>query len=171
MDTRAGSYTRGLTTSAGEMSVRVPKLLSLPFETQIIERYRRRESSVEEALIEMYLAGVSVRRVEDITEMLWGERQDPTDDDLVVALRLHRYNRGLPCGAAVLRKHLLEEVGHFRSVPSVLRTIGQILKRQGLTHSRTGWYEGDDLNEEEHRLMIVAERHRNFAYDATPRGL
>ena len=38
----------------------------------IIERYRRRESSVEEALIEMYLAGVSVRRVEDITEALWG---------------------------------------------------------------------------------------------------
>ena len=31
------------------------------FETAIIERYRRRESSVEEALIEMYLAGVSVR--------------------------------------------------------------------------------------------------------------
>ena len=38
-----------------------------------IERYRRRESSVEEALIEMYLAGVSVRRVEDITEALWGD--------------------------------------------------------------------------------------------------
>ena len=36
------------------------------------ERYRRRESSVEEALIEMYLAGVSVRHVEDITEALWG---------------------------------------------------------------------------------------------------
>jgi transposase-like protein len=46
----------------------------LPFETEIIERYRRRESSVEEAMIEMYLAGVSVRRVEDITEALWGTR-------------------------------------------------------------------------------------------------
>ena len=43
----------------------------ISFETAIIERYRRRESSVEEALIEMYLAGVSVRRVEDITEALW----------------------------------------------------------------------------------------------------
>ena len=42
------------------------------FETAIIERYQRRESSVEEAIIEMYLAGVSVRRVEDITEVLWG---------------------------------------------------------------------------------------------------
>ena len=48
------------------------------FETAIIERYRRRESSVEEALIEMYLAGVSVRRVEDITETLWGSKVSPT---------------------------------------------------------------------------------------------
>jgi putative transposase len=39
-----------------------------------VERYKRRESSVEEALVEMYLAGVSVRRVEDITEALWGTR-------------------------------------------------------------------------------------------------
>jgi transposase-like protein len=50
----------------------------LPFETQIIERYKRRESSVEEALMEMYLAGVSVRRVEDITEALWGMRVSPS---------------------------------------------------------------------------------------------
>ena len=39
-----------------------------------VERYKRRECSVEEALIEMYLAGVSVRRVEDITEALWGSK-------------------------------------------------------------------------------------------------
>ena len=74
VDTRAGSYTRKLQTKAGEVELTVPRLRSLPFETQIIERYRRRESSVEEALIEMYLAGVSVRRVEDITEALWGNR-------------------------------------------------------------------------------------------------
>jgi transposase-like protein len=61
-------------TQAGEVELKVPRLGSLPFETQIIERYRRRESSVEEALVEMYLAGVSVRRVEDVTEALWGTR-------------------------------------------------------------------------------------------------
>ena len=72
--TRAGHYTRKLQTTAGTVELKVPKLRSLPFETAIIERYRRRESSVEEALMEMYLAGVSVRRVEDITEALWGER-------------------------------------------------------------------------------------------------
>jgi putative transposase len=74
LDTRAGHYERKLQTQAGEVTLAVPRLRSLPFETQIIERYRRRESSVEEALVEMYLAGVSVRRVEDITEALWGTR-------------------------------------------------------------------------------------------------
>ena len=76
-DTRAGSYERKLHTTAGEVSLKVPKLRRQTFETAIIERYRRRESSVEEALIEMYLAGVSVRRVEDITEALWGTRVSP----------------------------------------------------------------------------------------------
>jgi transposase-like protein len=73
-DTRAGSYTRTLPTQAGEVELQMPRLRKLPFETQIIERYRRGESPVEEALIEMYVAGVSVRRVEDITEALWGTR-------------------------------------------------------------------------------------------------
>lgn len=40
----------------------------------MIERYRRREQSVEEALIDMYLAGVSTRQVDDISRLLWGER-------------------------------------------------------------------------------------------------
>ena len=73
-DTRAGHYDRHLETRAGRVELKVPKLRKVTFETAIIERYRRRESSVEEALIEMYLAGVSVRRVEDITEALWGTR-------------------------------------------------------------------------------------------------
>lgn len=76
-DTRAGYYERGLHTKAGEVKLRVPKLRQQTFETAIIERYKRRESSVEEALIEMYLAGVSVRRVEDITEALWGTKVSP----------------------------------------------------------------------------------------------
>ena len=74
LDTRAGHYRRKLHTKAGEVDIKMPKLRVLPFETAIIERYRRRESSVEEALVEMYLAGVSVRRVEDITEALWGSK-------------------------------------------------------------------------------------------------
>ena len=78
LDTRAGHYDRTLQTQAGAVTLQVPRLRNLPFETEIIERYRRRESSVEEALVEMYLAGVSVRRVEDITEALWGTRVSPS---------------------------------------------------------------------------------------------
>lgn len=76
-DTRAGHYNRNLETKAGKVNLKVPKLRKLTFETAIIERYQRREASVEEALIEMYLAGVSVRRVEDITEALWGTKVSP----------------------------------------------------------------------------------------------
>jgi len=74
LDTRAGSYKRTLLTKAGEVELKMPRLRSLPFETAIIQRYQKREISVEEALVEMYLAGVSVRRVEDITEALWGTK-------------------------------------------------------------------------------------------------
>jgi transposase-like protein len=73
-DGRAGHYKRKLHSKAGEVELKIPKLRRAKFETAIIERYKRRESSVEEALMEMYLAGVSVRRVEDITEALWGMR-------------------------------------------------------------------------------------------------
>ncbi len=76
-DFRAGHYDRKLLTTAGEVELQVPKLRKFTFESQIIDRYRRKEASVEESLIEMYLAGVSVRRVEDITEALWGMKVSP----------------------------------------------------------------------------------------------
>ena len=69
---RAGHYERKLATTSGEATIRMPKLKGMRFTTAIIERCRRREASVEEAMIEMYLAGVSTRRIEDASEMLWG---------------------------------------------------------------------------------------------------
>ena len=74
---RSGHYDRSFTTTSGKVNLKMPKLRGLTFETSIIERYKRRETSVEEALIEMYLAGVSVRRVEDISEVLWGSKVSP----------------------------------------------------------------------------------------------
>ena len=76
-EARQGYRSGNLTTTSGDVTLHVPRLKGVSFETAIIERYRRRESSVEEALIEMYLAGVSVRRVEDITEALWGSKVSP----------------------------------------------------------------------------------------------
>ncbi len=74
---RSGHYERNFQTIAGEVELNVPRLKGVSFETAIIERCRRRESSVEEALTGMYLAGVSVRCVEDITEALWGTKMSP----------------------------------------------------------------------------------------------
>lgn len=51
---RSGHYNRNLTTTSGDITLKVPKLKGISFETAIIERYRRRESSAGEALIEMY---------------------------------------------------------------------------------------------------------------------
>ena len=56
---RAGHYERDLTVKAGKMSLKVPKL---------------KGAVVEEALIDMYLAGVSTRQVDDVSQLLWGDR-------------------------------------------------------------------------------------------------
>lgn len=69
---RAGYYERGFTTASGQVTLKMPKLKGMRFATAVIERYKRRETSVEEAIIEMYLAGVSTRRIEDVSEILWG---------------------------------------------------------------------------------------------------
>ena len=67
---RSNHYKRNFHITVGEVELKVPKLKGVLFETAIIERYRRRESSVEEALIDMYFSGVSVWCVDDITEAL-----------------------------------------------------------------------------------------------------
>ena len=69
---RAEHYERRLTTTSGEVTIRMPKFKGMRFTTTMIERCRRRETSVEEAVIEMYVAGVSTRRIEDVSGILWG---------------------------------------------------------------------------------------------------
>ena len=69
---RAGHYERGFTTTSGQVALKMPKLKGMRFATAVIERYKRRETSVEEAIIEIHLAGVSTRRIEDVGEILWG---------------------------------------------------------------------------------------------------
>ena len=53
-------------------------------------------SSVEETLIEMYLAGVSVRRVEDITEALWGTKVSPSTISNLNKKAYEQSNNGVP---------------------------------------------------------------------------
>ncbi|MCC6108237.1 MAG: transposase [Atopobium sp.] len=69
----SGHYGRGPLTQAGKMEVGVPKLGGVRFTTEVTERHRRRESSVEEALVEMHLLGASTRNIEDVTRIPWDE--------------------------------------------------------------------------------------------------
>lgn len=75
---RSGSYERQYQTRVGDVKIKMPQTKLIPFSSEVIERYRRREASVEEALIEMYLAGVSTRRVQDITEALFDSAVKPS---------------------------------------------------------------------------------------------
>lgn len=76
----------------------MPKLRGATFRTAVIERYRRRETSVEEAIVEMYLAGVSTKRIEDVSELLWGGAGDHREDG---ERRVRRDTglHGIPAGA------------------------------------------------------------------------
>ena len=147
---RSGHYHRKLLTGAGELDIAVPKLRLAPFKTAIIERYRRRESSVEESLIEMYLAGVSVRRVEDVTELLRGwkhvrgrhlpEAQLGRRDDQRVGAGGHRRERRrLPrdprCGGRCEREQGMLEMVPAR--PEGARLEGGAAVHLGVVHTIT----------------------------------
>lgn len=71
---RAGHHGRTLAAEAGKLSLKAPELKGALFGSTVIERCRRRESGVEEALMEMCLAGVGTRGVDDTGRLLWGER-------------------------------------------------------------------------------------------------
>ena len=90
---RAGHYERGFTTTSGRVTLKMPKLKGMRFATAVIERYKRRETSVEEAIIEMYLAGVSTRRIEDVSEIPGGARAFPPARSRTSTTRLSRRSR------------------------------------------------------------------------------
>ena len=86
---RSGHYDRNFTTTSGDVTLHVPKLKGIQFETAIIERYRRRETSIEEALIEcISLASQFV--VLKILPRLYGEPEYPPALSVTLIKRLMR---------------------------------------------------------------------------------
>ena len=69
---RAGYYGRTLITRVGKLELRVPQDRQGRFRTEIFERYQRSEKALVGALTEMYIQGVSTRKVKDVTEELCG---------------------------------------------------------------------------------------------------
>jgi putative transposase len=69
---RAGYYHRNLITRVGKLELRVPRDREGRFSTKLFERYSRSEKALVGALAEMYVQGVSTRKVKAITEELCG---------------------------------------------------------------------------------------------------
>jgi putative transposase len=69
---RSGSYSRSLITRAGTIELCVPRDRTGLFSTELFERYQRSEKALVSALAEMYVQGVSTRKVKAVTETLCG---------------------------------------------------------------------------------------------------
>ncbi len=69
---RSGYYGRTLITRIGKLELRVPQDRTWWFSTELFERYQRSERALVAALAEMYVQGVSTRKVKAITEELCG---------------------------------------------------------------------------------------------------
>src|SRR6201981_2724927 len=72
MGYRSGYYVRNLVTRVGRLELRVPQDRQGRFSTQLFERYQRSEKALVAALAEMYVQGVSTRKVKQVTEELVG---------------------------------------------------------------------------------------------------
>ena len=69
---RSGYYRRNFVTRVGNIELRVPQDRAGEFRTEIFERYQRSEKALVTAMMEMYIQGVSTRKVKAITEELCG---------------------------------------------------------------------------------------------------
>lgn len=69
---RSGYYGRSLITRVGTLELRVPQDRQGRFSTELFERYQRAEKALVASLIEMYVQGVSTRKVKAVTEELCG---------------------------------------------------------------------------------------------------
>jgi transposase-like protein len=98
---RAGYYSRGLVTRIGKLELRVPRDREGRFSTELFERYQRSEKALVSALAEMYVQGVSTRKVKAVTEELCGHAFS--------ASTISQINKGLDAALARFANRPLEE--------------------------------------------------------------
>ena len=128
---RSGYYSRTLITRVGKLELRVPQDRQGRFSTEAFERYQRSEKALVSALAEMYVQGVSTRKVKAITEELCGHEFSASAVSSVVKRldeQLSQFaNRQLEEGFAYLildaRYEKVRESGSIRS-RAVLVAIG-----------------------------------------------
>jgi putative transposase len=98
---RAGYYSRALVTRIGKLELRVPRDREGRFSTELFERYQRSEKALVSALAEMYVQGVSTRKVKVITEELCGHSFS--------ASTISQINKGLDASLKRFAERALEE--------------------------------------------------------------
>ena len=98
---RSGYYGRTLVTRVGKLELRVPQDRQGRFRTEIFERYQRSEKALVGALTEMYVQGVSTRKVKAVTEQLCGHEFS--------ASTVSRMNQSLDAELDKFAKRRLEE--------------------------------------------------------------
>ena len=106
---RAGYYSRGLVTRIGKLEFRVPRDREGRFSTELFARYQRSEKALVSALAEMYVQGVSTRKVKTITEELCGHTFS--------AGTISRINKSLDGVLRRFSQRRLDEGGLYRIVP------------------------------------------------------
>lgn len=128
---RAGYYQRSLVTRVGKLELRVPRDRDGRFSTQLFERYSRSEKALVGALAEMYVQGVSTRKVKAITEELCGHsfsasaisRINATLDESLAEFAGRRLEEPYPYLICDARYERVREGGVIRS-QAILVAIG-----------------------------------------------
>jgi putative transposase len=98
---RSGYYSRGLVTRIGKLELRVPRDREGRFSTELFDRYQRSEKALVSALAQMYVQGVSTRKVKAVTEELCGHAFS--------ASTVSQVNKGLDAALDRFARRALEE--------------------------------------------------------------
>ena len=128
---RSGYYNRTLITRVGKLELRVPQDRQGRFRTEVFERYQRSEKALVGAMAEMYVQGVSTRKVKAITEELCGHefsastisRINKTLDEELEKFAQRRLEEAYPYLILDARYEKVREDGAIRS-RAVLVAIG-----------------------------------------------
>ena len=128
---RSGYYSRTLITRVGKLELRIPQDRQGHFSPQLFERYQRSEKALVSALAEMYIQGVSTRKVKAVTEELCGQAFSASSissivktlDDQLELFAHRRLEEAYPYLIVDARYEKVRESGSIRS-QAVLIAIG-----------------------------------------------
>jgi putative transposase len=163
---RAGYYGRTLVTRVGKLELRVPQDRTGQFSTELFRRYQRSEQALVTSLAEMYVMGVSTRKVKAITEELCGHAFS--------AGTISELNRGLDEALTAFARRRLEEEYPYLVLDAryeKVREAGVIRSRAVLVAIGINWEGRRSVLGVELAHRESANSWRDFLLDLQERGL